>query len=53
MKKISYKESLMRSKKNQKRLISKKAKETDQTAQAIKQSINKRFDDFFDETENH
>lgn len=37
--------------KSKKRLISKKAKETDQTAQAIKQSINKRFDDFFDETE--
>lgn len=37
--------------KSKKRLISKKAKATDQTAQAIKQSINKRFDDFFDETE--
>lgn len=37
--------------KSKKRLISKKAKATDQTAKAIKQSINKRFDDFFDETE--
>ncbi|WP_027122108.1 hypothetical protein [[Mycoplasma] imitans] len=37
--------------KSKKRLISKKTKKTDQTAQAIKESINKRFDDFFDETE--
>ncbi|WP_228444813.1 hypothetical protein [Mycoplasma tullyi] len=37
--------------KSKKRLVSEKTKQTDQTAQAIKQSINKRFDDFFDETE--